>query len=90
MGLFLWWGNRRRFLCFFDRGVWDLSLLYAFGLAVWRLRGHVAACTPMVLSVDDLSFLVGSCEVGGFYFYSFLADWEGRMRCESEGGVLNG
>jgi hypothetical protein len=60
-----------------------LSLLYAFGLTVWRLRGHVAACRPMISSVDDLSFLVGSCEVGGFYFYSFLADWEGegRMRC---------
>jgi hypothetical protein len=46
-------------LFLFDRGVWDLSLLYAFGLAVWRLRGHVAACRPMVLSVDDLSFWWG-------------------------------
>ena len=49
---FLWWWG-------FDRGVWDLSLLYAFGLAVWRLRGHVAACRPMISSVDDLSFFGG-------------------------------
>jgi hypothetical protein len=52
-------------LCFFHR-VWDLSYFAPSG---WRLalRGHVAAWGPMIFSVDDLSFLVVSGEVGGIF-----------------------